>query len=123
MNNVRRSLSSIMAFLIIILILFSLSLIRYLINGEKDAINPTKKGTKVAVHYALEVEGGKEVTVQMRITNKEFDAKTNPFDRDFDVIFADRIQEADAFYDGLNSKNLGPQQALISRQAYAGECC
>ena len=97
-----------------------LPLTRYLIDGEKDAINPKKKGTKVAAHYPLEVEGGKEVVVRMRLTNKAFDAKTSPFGKGFDTIFADRIQEADEFYDGL-SKTLGPQQSLISRQAYAGK--
>ena len=93
---------------------------RYLIDGEKEAINPKKKGTKVAPHYELEVEAGKEVVVRMRLSSVPFDAKTNPFGREFDVIFADRIKEADEFYEGLLSENLGPQQALISRQAYAG---
>ena len=101
--------------------LLSLSLTRYLIDGEKDAINPKKKGTKVAAYYPLEVEGGKEVVVRLRLTNKAFDAKTSPFGKEFDTIFADRIQEADEFYDCLLSKTLGPQQALISRQAYAGK--
>lgn len=94
--------------------------LRYFIDEEKDAINPSKKGTKMAAHYPLEVEGGKEVVVRMRITNKVFDAKTTPFGKQFDTIFADRIQEADEFYDGL-SKSLGPQQSLISRQSYAGK--
>ncbi len=93
-----------------------------MIDGEKDAINPKKKGTKVAAHYTLEVEGGKEIVVRMRLTNKAFDAKSGgPFGKGFDTIFADRIQEADEFYDCLLSKTLGPQQALISRQAYAGK--
>ena len=75
----------------------------------------------MAAHYPLEVEGGKEVVVRMRLTNKAFDAKTSPFGREFDTIFADRIQEADNFYGALLSNTLGPQQSLISRQAYAGE--
>lgn len=75
----------------------------------------------MAAHYPLEVEGGKEIVVQMRLTNKVFDAKTSPFGKEFDTIFADRIQEADEFYECLLSKTLGPQQALISRQAYAGK--
>ena len=98
-----------------------LSLNRYFIDDEKDAINPKKKGTKVAAHYPLEVEGGKEVVIRMRLTSKAFDAKTTPFGQEFDTIFADRIQEADDFYGALLSKTLGPQQSLISRQAYAGK--
>ena len=97
------------------------SLSRYFVDGEKDAINPKNKGTKVAAHYPLEVEGGQEVVVRMRLTNKAFDAKTTPFGKEFDTIFADRIQEADEFYECLLPKTLGPQQALISRQAYAGK--
>ena len=92
---------------------------RYLIDGEMDAINPKKKGTKVAPHYKLEVEGGKEVVVRMRLSSMAFN-KIDPFGREFDVIFADRIKEANEFYEGLLSSNLGPQQSLISRQAYAG---
>ena len=60
--------------------------------------------------------------MQLRLSSKTFDAKTGgPFGKDFDTIFTDRKIDADNFYDGLY-KNLGPQQALISRQAYAGEC-
>ena len=62
------------------------------------------------------------MVVKLRITNKAFDAKSSgPFGKEFDTIFADRKKEADDFYDGGLLKNLGPQQALISRQAYAGE--
>ena len=101
--------------------LFTSCVCRYLIDDEKDAINPKKKGTKVAAHYPLEVEGGQEVVVQLRLSSKAFDAKTGgPFGKNFDTIFPDRKAEADTFYEGLY-KNLGPQQALISRQAYAGE--
>ena len=75
----------------------------------------------MAAHYPLEVEGGKEVVVQMRLTIKAFDAKTSPFGKEFDTIFADRLLEANEFYECLLPKTLGPQQALISRQAYAGK--
>lgn len=100
------------------------SLSRYLINKEKDAINPKKRGTKVAAHYVLDVEGGEEVVVRLRLTNQEIDAKSGgPFGEEFDDIFSTRLHEADKFYDGLLDKTIGPQQSLISRQAYAGEHC
>ncbi|HEY6419989.1 MAG TPA: hypothetical protein VIX59_13375 [Candidatus Binataceae bacterium] len=31
---------------------------RYVVNGEREAVNPRKLGTKVAAHYSFEVPGG-----------------------------------------------------------------
>ena len=77
----------------------------------------------MAAHYELEVEGGKEAIVRLRLTNNAiFSEKLSPFGRDFDTIFNDRIREADEFYKGLLPKNLRPQEKVISRQAYASEC-
>ena len=95
---------------------------RYLIHGERDAVNPEKKGTKMAAHYELEVEGGKEAIVKLRLTNSAiFSEKLSPFGEYFDIIFKDRIREADEFYDGLLHTNLSQQEVAISRQAYASE--
>ena len=96
--------------------------LRYLIHGEEDAVNPEKKGTKMAAHYELEVEGGQEAIVKLRLTNSAiFSEKLSPFGEYFDIIFKDRIREADEYYSGLLHKNLSLQEAAISRQAYAGE--
>ena len=91
---------------------------RYLVDGEKEAISNKKKGTKVSPHFVLEVEGGEETVLKMRLTNKEL--TLDPFGEDFDLIFLDRIREADDFYKAIIPCTLGPQQRLISRQAYAG---
>ncbi len=69
-------------------------------------------------HFVLEVEGGQEVVVKMRLANRELSVA--PFGKDFDTIFADRIREADDFYNAIIPSTIGPQQKLISRQAYAG---
>ena len=92
---------------------------RYVINNEKEAVSPKKKGTKVTPYYVLEVEGGKEVVLKMRLANRELSIA--PFGRDFDTIFDDRIREADDFYNAIIPSTIGPQQKLISRQAYAGQ--
>ena len=95
---------------------------RYLIHGEGDAVNPEKMGTKMAAHYELELEGGKEAIVKLRLTNSAiFSEKLSPFGEFFDIIFKDRIREMDEFYSGLLHKNLSQQEVAISRQAYAGE--
>lgn len=93
----------------------------------------------MATHYELEVEGGKEAIVKLRLTNSAiFSEKLSPFGEYFDIIFKDRIREADEFYNGLQHKNLSLQEAdefysgllhknlslqevAISRQAYASE--
>lgn len=75
----------------------------------------------MAAHYTLDVEGGKEVVVQLRMTNNVINEKVSPFGRDFDLIFKDRVREANEFYAGLLHNNLSHQEVLVSRQAYAGK--
>ena len=88
-------------------------------DKEEDAISPNKKGTKLSPHFVLDVEGGKEVVLKMRLANREL--AVAPFGKDFDLIFEDRIREADDFYNAIIPSTIGPQQKLISRQAYAGQ--
>ena len=90
-----------------------------MIDKEEEAVSPKKKGTKVSPHFLLEVEGGKEVVLKMRLANREL--AVAPFGKDFDIIFDDRIREADDFYNAIIPSSIGPQQKLISRQAYAGQ--
>ena len=35
---------------------------RYVVNGEKDAISPEDKGTKVAAHYECHIPAGESVS-------------------------------------------------------------
>jgi Glycosyl hydrolase family 63 C-terminal domain len=91
----------------------------FLIHGNKDALNKRGTGTKVAACYQLNVPGGQEITLRMRLFSTE-QAPETPFDRDFDRIFAQRIAETDEFYDAVLSKDLTPQARSISRQATAG---
>ena len=83
-------------------------------------LSPKKKGTKVAPYYLLEVPPGEERVVKMRLTDAECQPKGDPFGVEFDEVFDAREKEADDFYDQIMSKNLGPEQRNISRQAYAG---
>jgi hypothetical protein len=36
--------------------------------GQQDAVNPDRRGTKVAAHYRLQVAPGKQATVRLRLT-------------------------------------------------------
>ena len=71
-------------------------------------------------YYLLEVPPGEERSVQMRLTDVESMPEGDPFGPEFEEVFHDRKEEADDFYDRIMPEGLGPQQKMISRQAYAG---
>ena len=75
----------------------------------------------MAPHYLLEVPAGEERSVCLRITDDASQPKGNPFGKEFREVFQLRRLEADDFYTSISSHDFGPQQQLISRQAYAGQ--
>ena len=83
---------------------------------------PPHTAPKLALHYRFTVEGGDQVAVCLRLTsNKSLtpEIAQQPF-QDFDALFEQRIQEADAFYRELQPATLNADQMQIQRQAYAG---
>lgn len=91
----------------------------YLIAGKTDAVNPNKMGTKVASLYTFNVASGESITVRMRLTPTH-EASEQPFGDDFNSIFAQRIQETDAFYAQRISSGLSDEAVRVVRQANAG---
>ena len=89
---------------------------RFLINGEADAVNPARTGTKMAAHYPVEISSGGSVSIRLRLTHQTLDL---PFD-EFDNLFATRIDEADQFYAAILPKHLEEDERNIQRQALAG---
>lgn len=92
---------------------------RYLAEGEKEAINPEQTGTKAAGHFALKVAAGETVTVHCRLHGLEEDNGLQGFEQ-FEETFAERIVEADQFYEMVNPKDLSREEEMICRQGYAG---
>lgn len=88
----------------------------YLILGDKKTINPELKGTKASIRYLIKVSGHGSATVKLRLSNREHQ---QPF-ADFDEIFANRLKEADIFYDELSKNVTEPDMKRVLRQAYAG---
>ena len=88
----------------------------YLISGKRDAVNPSKKGTKAAAHYALNVPAGGSSVVRLRLSMK---ASLNAFGA-FDDVFAARITDADDFYNRITPHNLTEDERRVHRQALAG---
>jgi hypothetical protein len=92
---------------------------RFVVNGEKGAVNPYQTGTKAAFHCPLMIPARGEITLRLRLRPMS----ENPapaFGKEFDAVFAARMKEADAFYEKLIPATLGPQQRNVARQAQAG---
>jgi hypothetical protein len=88
----------------------------YLVSGNKEAVNPSRAGTKAAALYRLEVPAGSNETIRLRLsTNPPADA----FGR-FDKIFASRVEDADEFYERITPHSLTEDERRVHRQALAG---
>jgi hypothetical protein len=92
---------------------------RYVIQDERDAVNPQQSGTKSAALYRMDVAAGETVTLRLRLTDRE-PAGANPFGPAFDAIVEARRREADEFYDGLLPSQMSADARRVARQAFAG---
>ena len=101
------------------------SINEYIVNGQTAAVNPEKKGTKVAAHYRLTVEPGQCKVVRLRLSDAGPAAfsETNgegPLGTRFDQLLACRRREADEYYAGIIPRSLHADAANVMRQALAG---
>ena len=88
---------------------------RRIVNGEQDAVNPERSGTKFGAWHVHNVEPGHSVTIGLTLSRQPLPA---PFDKR-EVIFAKREAEATVFYEDLLPE-ADPQDMKILRQALAG---
>jgi mannosylglycerate hydrolase MGH1-like protein len=93
----------------------------YIIHGQKEAVNPSMEGTKAAPHYVLTVGAGETRMVRLRLARAVGEKEARPFEH-FDDMFAERLKEADDFYDTVTpaSVKADPDRAMVLRQAMAG---
>ncbi len=99
----------------------------FIIHGRKDAVNPEKKGTKVAALYHLSVPAGGCQVVRLRLSSVapppaalSNGDPAGPFGGGFEKVFEVRKNEADEFYRALIPKSLNADAANVMRQALAG---
>ena len=101
----------------------------YMIHGKKEAVNPQQIGTKVALHYQLNIGAACTTTIQLRLSdispNLMFlqmnrSAGKFPFGEEFETILAKRKQEADEFYQKITLFSLTEDLQNVQRQAFAG---
>ncbi len=89
----------------------------YVVNGNHLAINPNREGTNAAAHYIVTVPAGGSREIRLRLAGTP--RPPQPF-ADFDQIFHQRIDEADAFYRELQQDISDTDARLVQRQAFAG---
>ncbi|HXZ79079.1 MAG TPA: glucosidase [Terriglobales bacterium] len=88
----------------------------YVVSGRREAVNPSRIGTKAAAHYRLQVPAGGSKTVRLRLSAKP---PAEPF-KTFDQTFAARLADADEFYDRITPHSLSEDERRVHRQALAG---
>ena len=89
---------------------------RYLISGEKKAVNPAREGTKVAALYRGDIAPGQSRVLRLRLSNQTLSSAF----KEFDKIFEKRRVEADEFYAAIQNPHLSTDEKRIQRQALAG---
>jgi Glycosyl hydrolase family 63 C-terminal domain len=89
---------------------------RRVVHGDKEAVSPTRRGTKAAAWLELAFQPGETKVVRARLTDTRFEL---PF-AGFDEIVRARLSEADAFYASVTPTDLPPEQRAVHRQALGG---
>ena len=88
----------------------------YVVSGKRNAVNPTRTGTKAAALYRLPVPAGGSKVVRLRLSAKP---PSEPF-ASFEKSFASRLADADEFYARITPRKLGEDERRVHRQALAG---
>lgn len=88
----------------------------YVINDNKQAINPNDKGTKSCFHYKLNIPAKSSVVLRLRLSPEKLD---DPLAK-FDELVSLRKKEADEFYNTVHPKSASEDEKLVQRQALAG---
>ncbi|KID63493.1 glycoside hydrolase family 63, partial [Metarhizium hybridum] len=94
---------------------------RYVVGGEKAAINPSKTGTKSAAWFNFNEDGGVNpgecAVVRFRFSKKNM---TYLDEEEFDDVIEKRREEADEFYYRISPLPISDDLRNIQRQAFSG---
>ncbi|KFA66161.1 hypothetical protein S40285_03389 [Stachybotrys chlorohalonatus IBT 40285] len=94
---------------------------RYIVDGEKSAVNPAQTGTKSAAWFNFNEDGGVNpgecAVVRFKFSKKHVEYLD---EEDFDDIIEKRREEADEFYYRLSPLPMTDDLRNIQRQAFAG---
>jgi len=88
----------------------------YIVNSNKDAVNPAQAGTKGAIWYQCTVAARSQAQFRLRLVRHEQDDAFSTFD----ATLQRQRDAADKFYAGIQHGMQDAQHRLIHRQACAG---
>jgi hypothetical protein len=88
----------------------------YLLHGRNEAVNPDCMGTKAGLLSKLTVPPNGARQIKLRLSREP---RNKPFS-EFETIFAQRIEEADEFYEELQQDITDVDARNVQRQAFAG---
>lgn len=91
---------------------------RFVVQGERDAVNPEAAGSKVAAHYQATVEPGETMVVHARLRSPSSSMPAG-FDT-VDTVFTESEREADLFYEVLQAGLENEDARRVQRQSLAG---
>ncbi len=82
----------------------------------KPTVNPSRTGTKAAVHYQLQLAPGESASLRLRLSA----GRKGDLGDGFAVVTAQRAAEADEYYAGIAPEGTTQAESEILRQAAAG---
>jgi hypothetical protein len=85
-----------------------------IVNGEQEAVNPDRSGTKACLHYEYTVPAGGSVVVRLRLTP---DVQKTPL-ADVNQVIAQRRADADEFYAAIHPPKVSVVRCVGSRISY-----
>ncbi len=91
----------------------------FIVNGQRDAVNPQHSGTKVSAQYQLTVGARQTAAVRVRLSNIAPVAIGDPF-KTFAATIESRRSESDDFYRAVTPARISEDEARVMRQALAG---
>ncbi len=84
----------------------------YVVNQNKEAVNPAHMGTKGAFHYIKTIPPQSSITIHLRLSTDDMPQTTQN-------LFSQRQKEADAFYEKVTPFALSEDLRTIQRQAFS----
>jgi hypothetical protein len=92
----------------------------YIVQRQKQAVNPQQQGTKASAHYHVIVPPGAATTIWLRLSDRPPANLAGPFGKSFSEIIGKRRKEADQFYSAITPDWVSEDASRVMRQALAG---
>ena len=95
---------------------------QHIIDGRTDAVNH-RNGTKACADYKFLIPSNDSRVLRLRLSRVSptgFENGSKFLDSQHDAVFAERLREADEFYDSITPEAVSDDEAFVMRQALSG---